>query len=147
VETPHLDVPCGVQGESLRPVISGDREAVRSFAYVEHRHEACREDDSIIAEGRSGVGEDAGVDDPMQDLINWGEEDIHVKAVYAEGDRYSHVTGVPGEYGELFDLDADPGEMENLWGSDPDLRCRMLEHLADALIHAQDPLPEREFPV
>jgi len=137
-----VDIPYGVQGESLRPVLTGEQEALRPFAYVEHRHEAFHEEGMFAQNAREGVG--GGL---MQDIISWGDEDIHVKTVYADGHRFSYVTGVPESYSELFDLAADPEEMTNLWGEDSDLERRMFEHLTEALIHAQDPLPEREHPV
>jgi hypothetical protein len=37
--------------------------------------------------------------------------------------------------------------MTNLWGEGIDRERQMFEHLTEALIHAQDPLPEREHPV
>jgi len=137
-----VEIPYGVQGESLRPVLAGEQDALRPFAYVEHRHEAYREDSGYARNAREGVG--GGL---MQDIINWGEEDIHVKTVYADDHRFSYVTGIPEEYGELFDLTADPDEMANLWGENTELERQMFEHLTEALIHAQDPLPEREHPV
>jgi hypothetical protein len=123
-------------------VLAGEQDALRPFAYVEHRHEAYREDSTYARNAREGVG--GGL---MQDIINWGEEDIHVKTVYADDHRFSYVTGVPEDYGELFDIAADPDEMANLWGENTELERQMFEHLTEALIHAQDPLPEREHPV
>jgi hypothetical protein len=57
------------------------------------------------------------------------------------------VTGVPEDYGELFDLENDPDEMENLWHRDPERRHELLPYLIEALIHSKDPLPERRYPV
>ena len=140
-----VEVPYGVQGASLRPVLTGDADSLRSFALVEHRHEAYREDHPLVERGDDGgVPEMSATQD---NLINWGEEDIHVKTVYADGCRCSYVTGAETEWGELFDHEADPDESDNLWFEDDRLRCTMLSHLVEALIHADDPLPEREFAV
>lgn len=137
-----VDVPYGVQGESLRPVLSGEKESVRPFAYVEHRHEGYRRDSNLVRNPRDDTSGGA-----MQDIINWSAEDIHIKTIYADDHRLSYVTGVPQEYGELFDHREDPHEMENLWDTSRVKKREMMDHLVDALIHAQDPLPEREYGV
>jgi arylsulfatase A-like enzyme len=138
------EIPYGVQGESLRPVLTGEREALRPFALVEHRHEAHREG-SFLARNIA----DSDVDElsAMDSIVNWTDEDIYVETVYADDHRLSYVTGVPGEYGELFDLEADPDEMDNLWDDDPERWRDLLPYLVEALVHAKDPLPERKYPV
>jgi len=67
--------------------------------------------------------------------------------VYADGHRLSHVQGVAREHGELFDLEADPGETENLWNTGHPAQSRLYERLSEALVDAADPLPERRYPV
>jgi uncharacterized sulfatase len=140
-----VDAPYGVQGESLRPVLAGEADRTRPFALVEHRHEAFREDSFFV---RNTTGEQVPEMQDLQDnLVNWTDDDIHVKTVYADSHRLSYVTGIDREYGELFDLAADPGETDNLWGDEPELRCELMPRLVEALIHADDPLPERKYPV
>lgn len=48
--------------------------------------------------------------------------------------------------GELYDLQKDPGEVENLWTSRnvKDVRAEMTEKLLDRMIETVDPLPERK---
>jgi arylsulfatase A-like enzyme len=48
--------------------------------------------------------------------------------------------------GELYDLQKDPGEVENLWTSNhlKDVRAEMTEKLLARMIGAVDPLPERK---
>jgi arylsulfatase A-like enzyme len=48
--------------------------------------------------------------------------------------------------GELYDLQKDPGEVENLWGSAAakDVRQEMMEQLTRRIIGTVDPLPERK---
>jgi len=50
--------------------------------------------------------------------------------------------------GEIYDLAADPGEFENLWGSDArrDLREHLLQTAFDASVFTMDPLPPRLGP-
>lgn len=60
--------------------------------------------------------------------------------------RTSKLTSYAGmEIGELYDLEADPGEHDNLWESPErgDLKMRMLKLCFDASVLTQDPLPER----
>jgi arylsulfatase A-like enzyme len=121
-----VDIPYGVQGESLRPVLAGERERLRPWAYVQHRHEP-------------------QPDDPGLRKFNPGEENIHIKTVVTDDHRLTHVTGVDEEYGELFDLNVDPDETENIYFEDSDLRDDLEDELIAALIHSEDPLPEREY--
>jgi arylsulfatase A-like enzyme len=139
-----IDVPYGVQGESLRPVLVGDRDRVREFALVEHRHEAYSEDSHLVRNV-----DDENVDElsAMDSIINWTDEDIFVETVYAADHRLSYVTGIPEDYGELHDLDDDLDEMVNLYHRDPERRRDLLPYLVEALIHSKDPLPERRYPV
>jgi len=138
-----VDVPYGVQGESLRPVLTGERDALRPYALVEHRHEAYREGSFFVR--NAGVTADkAGLQD---DIVNWGPEPIGVRTVYADGYRLSHVQGADREHGELFDLEADPGETDDLWNTGHPAQSRLYERLAEALVDAADPLPERRYPV
>lgn len=57
---------------------------------------------------------------------------------------YYHNLGT----GELYDLQADPGEVHNLWTSPAarDVRQEMMEKLAGRMIETVDPLPERKTP-
>ncbi|MCZ7648800.1 MAG: sulfatase-like hydrolase/transferase [Planctomycetota bacterium] len=48
------------------------------------------------------------------------------------------------EHGELFDLENDPDEFENLWDrGDPKVKQALLRRLAAAMIRNQDPLPAK----
>lgn len=144
LEAAGAEIPYGVQGESLRPVLTGETEAIRPFALVEHRHEGFREDSFLVQNIKDSDVDELSATDS---IINWTDEDIYVETIYAEGHRLSYVTGVEEEYGELYDLKADPAEMNNLWYEEPNRRKELLPHLVEALIHSKDPLPERRYPV
>jgi len=60
--------------------------------------------------------------------------------------RKAKLTSYAGiEIGELYDLEADPGEHDNLWDSPKhrELKAKMLKLCFDASVLTQDPLPER----
>jgi uncharacterized sulfatase len=116
-----VDVPYGVQGESLRPVLAGETDGVRPYAHVQHRHE--------------------------EGSVNFSPGEIHLKTLLTDEHRLSHYSGLEQPYGQLIDRVADPAERTNLWGDEPDLRAALESDLIEAMIHAEDPLPEREFGV
>ena len=48
------------------------------------------------------------------------------------------------EYGELYDLEADPHEFVNLWERcDPRLKQGLVSRLLDTVVAHQDPLPPK----
>jgi uncharacterized sulfatase len=116
-----VDVPYGVQGESLRPVLTGEADSLRPFAHVEHRHE--------------------------EGSVNFSPGEIHLKTVITDEYRLSHYSGLDQPYGQLHDRQADPDELDNLWFDKPALRNELEAELVEAMIHADDPLPKREFGV
>lgn len=138
------DIPYGVQGESLRPVLTGELDSLRPYALVEHRHEAYRADSFFV---RNLSDDQVGELSAMDSIINWTDEDIYVETIYAENHRLSYVTGTEVEYGELHNLESDPDEMHNIWNAEPDRRNELLGHVVESQLHAKDPLPERRFPV
>jgi len=129
VDAAGVEIPYGAQGTSLRPVLTGEREAVRPYALVEHYHEAYRDD--------WGMGA----------VVNWTDEPIVMKTLITDEHRLSEVEGIETDYGELFDREADPGETDNRWFDDTEIRDRLRIDLLHAVMEAEDPLPEREHPV
>jgi choline-sulfatase len=116
--------------------------------------------------------EAAGMDVPaaMQGRSLWplltGETDRHRESVYAEAydavhwqeptgnstmvrtDRYKLVRHHGVDDGELYDLEADPGETDDRW-DDPayaEVRTELLTVLCDRMAGTADPLPKREAP-
>ena len=108
----------GMQAKSLLPVIEGGK-PVRDCVFIQYDHQ------------HPSPGSD-GVPPRVHTLID-GRYRLSV----------FHGTG----WGELYDLDSDPGEFENLWGAPAHaaVRARMMEKLALTEIEHVDrvPLPTR----
>jgi arylsulfatase A-like enzyme len=125
-----IEAPYGVQGRSLRPVLNGAAEQLRPYALIEHRHEPRRINGRFEKEAR---------------VINKTDQEWRLKSIVTDRFRLSYV---PTEnYGELYDIIADPDERNDLWDSQPALRQELLLQMLDALIESEDPLPERIWAV
>jgi arylsulfatase A-like enzyme len=123
-------IPYGVQGASLRDVVSGKRESNRSYALIEHRHEPYSI--NILLEKEANV-------------INKGETEFHMKTIITDRYRFTFLPG--SEYGECFDLVEDPDELHNMWPGPLEAREQLLKQLLNALIETEDPLPKRQWTV
>lgn len=105
-----------MQGRSLWPVLKGSEEYLGEIIYCEY-YKALK---------------------CHEDPAAWATMvcDKHAKLI-----RYHNI-----DQGELYDIEADPGETRNVW-QDPnysDLKLRMLTLLCDCMAWTIDPLPERE---
>jgi arylsulfatase A-like enzyme len=56
-------------------------------------------------------------------------------------DQYRFTLGYPDARDELYDLKADPGELNNLWESEPELRAKFTDQLMRMSLEYQDPTP------
>ena len=83
-----VDVPYGMQGESLCPVLCGDAEAFRPSAFMEHRH-----DGYCLESNPARNPRDATAGGTMQDIPYWSTDDIHIKTIYTQDYRMSCVNG------------------------------------------------------
>ena len=63
---------------------------------------------------------------------------IHLKTYIDQ--RYKLTVYYQREYGELFDLQEDPGEVRNLWDADPELRATLMQKMLFAEM-GKEPLP------
>ena len=114
--------PPGVQGTSLVPLIHGTVGATGKESALLQEREA----PDLAARGL----------DPAA---------VNQVAVRTHAWKLIHYPGKP--YGELYDLQNDPGEFDNLW-DDPgygkrrrEMECLLLDRLAEA----EDPLPARAY--
>lgn len=108
-----------LEGENLLPVLTGESEPRREFAVVE-----------IFATVD-------GTHHPDQ----WAKTLRNSKWRY---------TWFPGDlYGQLFDLESDPDEFENLWGhpSHSAIQAELKDHLFTTLQTRCAPLPSSRYPV
>jgi len=60
-------------------------------------------------------------------------------------DQHKFTVYPEQEYGELFDLDEDPGELHNRWRDDAygDLKDRLYQELVDKLVLQEGAVPSR----
>ncbi len=91
-------------------------------------------------------GEQAAVRDSA--ICSYDAHDRGIRLKMFRTDRYKLNIWAGEDYGELFDLEADPGETENRF-FDPDyaaVKAELYVALAHRLIQDEDPLPERLAP-
>ena len=114
LERAGLEPGDGMQGLSLLPVITGARSGHRDSALIQYDHQR----------SAAFLG--------------------HPPRVHSLVDRHWRISVTLGaEWGEIYDLDRDPGELDNLW-DDPAhaaVRAQLLERLARAEIAAVDRAP------
>ena len=110
----------GMQGQSLLPLLTGEK------ALDTHR-------DDVYCEYYNAMG--------------WHREPAaHATMVRSKQHKIVVAHGTGG--GELYNLDLDPQETNNLWNS-PDctaIRLEMQERVMDRMAWTVDPLPERQAP-
>ena len=114
-----MPIPARVQGESLFGLCVG--------AADPHEHK-----DAIYSEYYNAM--------PFH---NWHDPRPYVTMVRTPTHKLAVTHGLGT--GELYDLEADPGEFVNLWGSaaHKDAKIDLLTRLADACAFTADPVPER----
>ncbi len=104
----------GMQGKSLLPAMGKDGRAVRDCAFVQYEHQMPDKD--------------------VDSMPRWHS--------IVDG-RYRMTVMSDSEFGELYDLDTDPGEFDNLW-TKPEhqaTRARLMERLVQLEIAHTDTMP------
>ncbi|MAK56323.1 MAG: sulfatase [Pusillimonas sp.] len=104
----------GMQGRSLLPVVNGEKKLERETVFIQYDHQRTH----------PGLG---------------GPPRVHT--IFDGRWRLSVFHGV--EWGELYDLQTDPGEFKNEWNNPEHIqvRCRLMEQLARAEIEHIDRVP------
>ncbi|MDF2961497.1 MAG: sulfatase [Paenibacillus sp.] len=117
MEAAGLDVHPGMQGKSLWPLLTGAErnEQHRDDIYCEHYNASSKQ---------NGIG---GF------------------ATMVRTERYKLVSYHKRNEGELYDLQQDPNETNNLWNDSrfAEVKLDMFERLCDRMAETVDPLPER----
>jgi len=117
-----VEQPPGVQGRSIAPILRGQ--------------DGARGRESVLLQERQAPDLDARGLDPER-ITQWAVRTQEWKLIHYPGE----------EFGELYDLQSDPGEFDNLWG-DPGYaaqRAEMERLLLDRIAEARDPLPVRHW--
>jgi len=114
-----LETPARMQGRSLLGICDGTANP--------HEHK-----DAVYAEYYNAM--------PFH---NWHRPRPYVTMVRTRTHKLAVTHGLGT--GELYDLEADPGEHRNLWDSPghKDVKIELLTRLADAAAFTADPIPER----
>jgi arylsulfatase len=114
-----IPIPSRVQGKSLHDLCAGSADP--------HHHKDC-----VYTEYYVGQPFHRALS--PQPLVTMARNRTHKVSVFH---------GM--EVGEMYDLQADPDEFENLWAGPKhrDLKTEMLKLCFDASVLTQDPLPER----
>ena len=123
-----LDVPppAGVQGKSFRPLLMNKSGAQgKETIWVDDR------DSPELLDAHTNA---------------FGLESFRVMALRNKDWKLIHYPGSP--WGELYNLNNDPGEFENLWAEPQyrNIKNEMQAQLLDRVIEGNDPLPVRQYP-
>ncbi|MDE2635457.1 MAG: sulfatase-like hydrolase/transferase, partial [Chloroflexota bacterium] len=120
-----LDIPEEMTGLSQQAVWGGDESGAREHVIVENRHQPT----TLHLKTYIGVAVSAGL--CLRDPTRHDE-------------RYKITLYFNREYGEIYDLTNDPGELNNLW-ADTRLRAELTEAFLRAEMQKEEPLTEERL--
>jgi arylsulfatase A-like enzyme len=118
--------PEEMQGIDITPVIKDPKAKVRDCCFIEVDEADC------------------GIDYSIHPLVKaLGNMEMRLKYLITERYSLTIYNGLVG-YGDLFDRQEDPHELNNLWFSNPDLRHELIEKLLHEIINAQSLYPKKQ---
>jgi arylsulfatase A-like enzyme len=117
-------IPLDIQGLDITPVLKNPSEKVRDSCLIEI-------DESDIRLKKIDQGRN-----------RFGNLDMRLKTLVTERYTLTVYNNLPG-YGDLFDRENDPDELNNLWYSNPELRYELVDKLLHEVINAQSLYPKK----
>ena len=139
-EATGAEIPYGVQGRSLWPLLTGQSDGGEEFRSI------------YVELGFGGLPYDEHerpplhfpYDGPEFDELNSVTQSGNLKMVRMG--RWKLLFDMQG-HGELYDLERDPGELHDLFGdlTYRAVRCEMVEELLRWTIRTEDPLPTAAY--
>jgi len=119
-------IPLDMQGLDITPVLKDPSEKIRDSCLIEV-------DEADIPNKNPA----------LKDKQPFGNLEMRLKSLVTE--RYTlTVYNKLNEYGDLFDRKNDPGELNNLWYSNPELRHKLMDKLVHEIIDAQSLYPKKQ---
>ena len=118
-------IPLDIQGIDITPVLQNPSEKVRNSCLIEV------DEADIFAKNLA-----------KKNMLPFGNLEMRVKSLVTERYTLTVYNKLPG-YGDLFDRENDPDELNNLWYSNPELRLELVDKLLHEVIDAQSLYPKR----
>jgi len=119
-------IPLDIQGVDITPMLKNPNEKVRDSCLIEV--------------------DEADIRAKAPDVVNilpLGNLEMRLKSLVTERYTLTVYNKLP-EYGDLFDRENDPDELNNLWDSNPELRHELVDKLLHEVINAQSLYPKRQ---
>ncbi len=117
-------IPPDIQGIDITPVLKDPCVKVRDSCLIEV-------DEADISNKRR-----------TKEKLPFGNLEMRVKSLVTERYTLTIYNKLHG-YGDLFDRENDPEELNNLWYSNPELRLELLDKLVHEIINAQSLYPKK----
>jgi len=118
-------IPLDMQGIDITPVLKDPSEKVRDSCLIEV------DESDIRAKAPKNKNKNP-----------FGNLEMRVKSLVTERYTLTVYNKLHG-YGDLFDRENDPDELNNLWYSNPELRLELLDKLVHEIINAQSLYPKK----